>query len=115
VLPRADNPVTLHASKGDAGLPLVHIDCTFGENERSSPRRPTRTRRQCSWPRGCTNVRALFPHLRRRAERPRNGYRRMGLDPATSVLNRHNRRTHVPNLFITDGSHGLPGDAPTHR
>ncbi len=36
--------------------------------------------------------------------RPRNGHRRMGHDPATSVLNRHNQAHDVPNLFITDGS-----------
>ena len=32
------------------------------------------------------------------------GTARMGLDPATSVLNRHNQAHDVPNLFITDGS-----------
>ena len=32
------------------------------------------------------------------------GTARMGRDPATSVLNRHNQAHDVPNLFITDGS-----------
>jgi choline dehydrogenase-like flavoprotein len=32
------------------------------------------------------------------------GTARMGLDPATSVLNRHNQAHDVRNLFITDGS-----------
>ena len=32
------------------------------------------------------------------------GTARMGHDPATSVLNRHNQAHDVPNLFITDGA-----------
>jgi choline dehydrogenase-like flavoprotein len=32
------------------------------------------------------------------------GTARMGLDPATSVLNRHNQAHDVSNLFVTDGS-----------
>jgi choline dehydrogenase-like flavoprotein len=32
------------------------------------------------------------------------GTARMGRDPATSVLNGHNRAHDVQNLFITDGS-----------
>ena len=32
------------------------------------------------------------------------GTARMGHDPETSVLNRHNQAHDVPNLFVTDGS-----------
>ena len=54
---------------------------------------------------GCTNVRALFPHLSPPGTSVHEmGTARMGHDPATSVLNRHNQAHDVPNLFITDGS-----------
>jgi choline dehydrogenase-like flavoprotein len=32
------------------------------------------------------------------------GTARMGKDPKTSVLNRHNQCHDIPNLFVTDGS-----------
>ena len=43
MLPSADNRVTLHESRKDRwGLPLVHIDCTHGENERRLAERANR-------------------------------------------------------------------------
>ena len=106
MLPRADNRITLHASKTDSwGLPLVHIDCTFGENERKLAAQADKDAQAMLRAAGCTNVRALFPHLSPPGTSVHEmGTARMGLDPATSVLNRHNQAHDVPNLFITDGS-----------
>ena len=87
------------------GMPLVHIDCTL-RRERKEARRAGRQGREAMLEAaGCTDVRALFPHLSPPGTSVHEmGTARMGLDPATSVLNRHNQAHDVPNLFITDGS-----------
>jgi len=105
MLPRADNRVTLHATRKDRwGLPLLHIDCTHGENERRLADRGSRDAVQMLVSAGFENVEALGE-----LKAPGNsvhevGTARMGRDPATSVLNAHNQAHDVQNLFITDGS-----------
>ncbi len=57
MLPRADNRVTLHATRKDRwGLPLVHIDCTHGENERRLAERANRDAVQMLVSAGFENV-----------------------------------------------------------
>jgi choline dehydrogenase-like flavoprotein len=106
MLPRPDNRVTLHGSRTDAwGMPLVHIDCSFGENERKLAAQANKDASAMLETAGCTNVRALFPGLSPPGTSVHEmGTARMGLDPKTSVLNRHNQSHDIPNLFITDGS-----------
>jgi choline dehydrogenase-like flavoprotein len=105
MLPRADNRVTLHPSRKDHwGLPLVHIDCTHGENERRLAERATRDAVQMLESAGFENVTpqsAVKPPGHSVHEM---GTARMGRDPATSVLNARNQAHDVQNLFITDGS-----------
>ena len=87
------------------GIPLVHIDCTHGENERRLAERANRDAAQMLAAAGFENVRALFGASVAAGQRVHEmGTARMGHDPATSVLNRHNQAHDVPNLFITDGS-----------
>jgi len=106
MLPRADNRVTLHESRKDSsGLPLLHIDCTFGDNDRKLAAEADRDASAMLVAAGCTNVRKLFPQLKPPGACVHEmGTARMGLDPATSVLNGHNQAHDIPNLFITDGS-----------
>jgi choline dehydrogenase-like flavoprotein len=106
MLPRPDNRVTLHGSRTDAwGMPLAHIDCTFGENELKLAAQANKDASAMLEIAGCTNVRALFPRLSPPGTSVHEmGTARMGLDPGTSVLNRHNQSHDIPNLFITDGS-----------
>jgi len=106
MLPRADNRVTLHASRKDSsGLPLVHIDCTFGDNDRKLAAEADKDASAMLVAAGCTNVRKLFPELKPPGACVHEmGTVRMGRDPATSVLNAHNQAHDIPNLFITDGS-----------
>jgi choline dehydrogenase-like flavoprotein len=106
MLPRPDNRVTLHGYKSDDwGMPLVHINCAFGENELKLAAQANRDARDMLAAAGCTEVRELFPRLSPPgASVHEMGTARMGHDPATSVLNRYNQAHDVPNLFITDGS-----------
>jgi choline dehydrogenase-like flavoprotein len=105
MLPRADNRVTLHATRKDRwGLPLVHIDCTHGENERRLADRASRDAVQMLVSAGFENVTPLGELRAPGHSMHEVGTARMGRDPATSVLNGHNRAHDVQNLFITDGS-----------
>ena len=106
MLPRPDNRVTLHASRTDSsGLPLVHIDCTYGENDLRLAAQADRDASAMLVAAGCSNVRKLFPQLKPPGACVHEmGTARMGHDPATSVLNGHNQAHDIPNLFITDGS-----------
>jgi choline dehydrogenase-like flavoprotein len=105
MLPRPDNRVTLHASRKDGwGIPLVHIDCTHGDNERKLAERANRDAVHMLKAAGFENVvpdSGIKPPGHSVHEM---GTVRMGHDPATSVLNGRNQAHDVRNLFITDGS-----------
>jgi choline dehydrogenase-like flavoprotein len=105
MLPRADNRVTLHSTRKDRwGIPLVHIDCTHGENERKMAERANRDAVQMLTAAGFENV-APFGTIRPPGDSVHEmGTARMGRDPSTSVLNGRNQAHDVRNLFITDGS-----------
>ena len=97
--------MTLHEILKDRwGLPLVHIDCTHGENERRVAERANRDAAQMLAAAGFENIQpsnAVLPPGQCVHEM---GTARMGRDPATSVLYGFNQAHDVPNLFITDGS-----------
>jgi choline dehydrogenase-like flavoprotein len=106
MLPRAENRVTLHPTATDRwGIPIVHIDVVHGDNERKIAERANRDAMQMLSEAGFEDV---VP-FDRAIHAPGNtvhemGTARMGLDPATSVLDRHNQAHDVKNLFVTDGS-----------
>ena len=105
MLPRADNRVTLHDFRKDRwGLPLLHIDCTFGENERRIAERANRDAAQMLAAAGFENVAPLGEIKPPGSSVHEMGTARMGRDPATSVLNGRNQAHDLQNLFITDGS-----------
>jgi choline dehydrogenase-like flavoprotein len=105
MLPRADNRVTLHESRKDRwGIPLVHIDCTHGENERRLAERANRDAVQMLLAAGFEDVERLGNVSPPGHSVHEMGTARMGRDPATSVLNGRNQAHDLQNLFITDGS-----------
>jgi choline dehydrogenase-like flavoprotein len=106
MLPRADNRVTLHPTRKDQwGIPLVHIDCTHGENDLKLADQANKDAYDMLVAAGCENVRGLYERVATPGSSVHEmGTARMGRDPATSVLNAHNLAHDVPNLFITDGS-----------
>jgi choline dehydrogenase-like flavoprotein len=105
MLPRADNRVTLHETRKDQwGIPLVHIDVTHSDNERRLAERANRDAAAMLTAAGYENVTSLGEIRPPGHSVHEMGTCRMGRDPATSVLNRHNQAHDVPNLFITDGS-----------
>src|SRR6185312_11475334 len=105
MLPRADNRVTLDEKRRDAwGLPLVHIDCTHGENERRLAERANQDAVRMLIAAGFENVTPFGAIRPPGASIHEMGTARMGRDPATSFLNGHNQSHEVANLFVTDGS-----------
>ncbi len=105
MLPRADNRVTLHEFRKDRwGIPLLHIDCTHGENERKIAERANRDAVKMLIAAGFENVAPISGVRPPGGAVHEMGTARMGHDPATSVLNGRNQAHDVQNLFITDGS-----------
>jgi choline dehydrogenase-like flavoprotein len=133
MLPDADNRVTLDPGKRDAwGLPVPHIRCWMGENERRMLKAESASIKEMAdaagfeteWigsPLGLQEYgRGAYPNedpvsrfLFRRffkgsmtmgAAIHESGGARMGDDPKTSVLNNHNQAWDVKNLFVTDAS-----------
>jgi choline dehydrogenase-like flavoprotein len=82
----------------------VRIHCRYGENERLMAADQHRCLEEMAEVAGWeveTNETELGPPGLSAHEM---GTARMGADPATSVLDRHNRCWDVPNLFVTDGA-----------
>ena len=104
MLPNPDNRVTLHEKRTDKwGMPLLHIDCSHGENEARMSRQILAD--------GKAMVEAAGGMVMAQAEESGTpglgihemGTVRMGRDPATSVLNGWNQAHEARNLFCTDG------------
>lgn len=105
-LPRFENHVRLDPEKKDAwGIPVLHIDASYGENERAM----AKAMRQ--------DLGNMLDELKlENAVPPREnisvfgknihecGTARMGNDPKKSVLNRFNQMHDVPNVFVTDSA-----------
>ena len=105
MLPNPDNRVTLHPTRTDKwGIPIVHIDCAIGDNERKMAKQIILD--------GKAMVEAAGGQVMTTMDTPGTpglgihemGTACMGRNPKTSVLNQYNQTHDVKNLFITDGS-----------
>jgi choline dehydrogenase-like flavoprotein len=105
MLPNPANRVTLDPTRTDKwGIPLVHIECEHGENERKMANKIIED--------GKAMMQAVGAMIVNTATAPappglgihEMGTACMGKDPKTSVLNAFNQAHDVPNLFITDGA-----------
>ena len=107
MLPYEDNAVTLNHDKLDAdGLPTLHIDCSFHENEL---RMIADMQEQAADMLTACGAKDIITLGTPEAHPPgigihEMGTARMGRDPKTSVLNGNNQCHDVPNLFVTDGA-----------
>lgn len=104
-LPDHRNRITLDPAKTDAwGLPVLAIDCEFGENERLMRRDMMNDMAEMLEASGVKDVRVYdntsFPGMGIHEM----GTARMGRDPKTSVLNGRNQVWEAPNVFVTDGA-----------
>jgi choline dehydrogenase-like flavoprotein len=105
VLPNYENKIYLDLQNRDQwGLPLVKINFEYGSNELAMMKHMTEASRDIL-------TKAGFNILKSHKNSPtpgsavhEMGTARMGNDPRTSVLNKHNQMHDVKNVFITDGS-----------
>jgi choline dehydrogenase-like flavoprotein len=105
MLPRADNRITLSSRRDKWGIPLVRIECSYGENELKLAARANQDALEMLQAAGYANVRLRHPAPAAPGYGIHEmGTARMGRDPATSVLNGWNQAHDVANLFVTDGA-----------
>jgi choline dehydrogenase-like flavoprotein len=105
MLPRPENRVTINKDVKDAwGIPVVHIDCSHGENEKAMARDMVESLKEMAheakFEVAYANPFLAAPGLGIHEV----GTARMGNDPKTSVLNKFNQSWDVKNLFVTDGA-----------
>jgi len=104
-LPRFENHVRLDETMVDAwGIPVLHIDCAFGDNERKLVKDMAVTAAEMLEAMGAENVRARAEISPPGLGIHEVGTARMGNDPKTSVVNRWQQAHDVKNLFLMDGS-----------
>jgi choline dehydrogenase-like flavoprotein len=104
-LPNHDNKMTLDYNKlDDWGLPTVTFDAEWKENELEMRKDMKQQAVEMLEKAGFKNVHTFDNLAAPGIAIHEMGTARMGHDPKTSVLNKHNQIHTVPNVYVTDGS-----------
>jgi choline dehydrogenase-like flavoprotein len=105
VLPNHKNRISLDKDKRDKwGLPVLAFDCEIRENEKKMRIDMANDAAEMLEAAG---VKKVSPHDNAYVLGQgihEMGTARMGRDPKTSVLNKHNQVWDAPNVFVTDGA-----------
>lgn len=105
ILPYYDNYAELSDDKTDQwGIPQLEIHGSLRENEKNMREDMASTAAEMLEAAGGKDVSPYFSEYLFGEGIHEMGTARMGHDPETSVLNRHNQTHDVPNLFVTDGA-----------
>ena len=105
ILPYHENRIYLdHATKDKWGLPVLAMDCEIKENELKMRRDMLADAAETLEAAGARNVKARDTGYTFGRGIHEMGTARMGADPRSSVLNRHNQVWDAPNVFVTDGA-----------
>ncbi len=105
VLPRHENRVYQHPTKKDKwGLPLLAFDCEFVENDLNMRKDMKADAVEMLELAGFKNVVAFDSIGAMGKGIHEMGTARMGKDPKTSVLNKHNQVHGAKNVYVTDGA-----------
>ncbi len=105
-LPYWDNRVSLNETKRDKwGLPQLDIHFEWRDNERKMFDAMNDEAGAILHAAGAVNVTPPSPHMHKPGLTIHEmGTARMGHDPKTSILNKHNQCHDVANVFVTDGA-----------
>ncbi|HEY1793481.1 MAG TPA: GMC family oxidoreductase [Opitutaceae bacterium] len=104
-LPNHNNKVTLDKNKKDKwGLPVLAMDADIGENEHKMRKDMADDAAEMLEAAGVKNVKKHEDTYAMGQGIHEMGTARMGLDPKTSVLNKHNQVWDAPNVYVTDGA-----------
>ena len=105
VLPYHENHMSLNYEKLDKwGLPTIVFDAEFKENERKMKEDWKVQAAEMLEAAGCKDVNIYDSNAPIGKGIHEMGTARMGHDPKTSVLNKHNQLHSVKNVFVTDGA-----------
>ena len=105
MLPDPNNRVMLDNEQKDQwGMPLLKIDCKWGDNEDAMTRDAVNSAAEMLEAAGFKNITAFDNHQAPGLAIHEMGTCRMGRDPKTSMLNGWNQLHTVKNVFVTDGS-----------
>jgi len=105
VLPYHENRMYLDYDKIDVfGMPKIVFDAEFKENEKKMKEDWKVQAAEMLENSGCKDVAIFDSNAPIGKGIHEMGTARMGHDPKTSVLNKHNQIHSVPNLFVTDGA-----------
>jgi choline dehydrogenase-like flavoprotein len=105
ILPYHENKITLDKSTKDKwGLPVLSFDCEWKENERKMREDMANDAVEILEAAGMKNVKSYQGDGTIGRGIHEMGTARMGKDPKTSVLNKHNQVWDAPNVYVTDGA-----------
>ena len=105
VLPYHENRMYLNHDKIDQfGLPKIVFDAEFKENEKKMKEDGKIQAAEMLESAGCKDVNIFDSNAPIGKGIHEMGTARMGHDPKTSVLNKHNQIHSVPNVYMTDGA-----------
>lgn len=104
-LPYHENKMTLDRDNPDKwGIPVVVFDAEFKENEKKMRQDMMNDAAEMLETSGLKNVKTFDNESYPGTAIHEMGTARMGHDPETSVLNKHNQVHAAKNVFVTDGS-----------
>jgi choline dehydrogenase-like flavoprotein len=105
MLPYKDNRIWLDKDlKDDWGIPLLHADISWHENEDAMAKDAVEQFREMFEAAGLKNITSEDNHQAPGKDIHEMGGCRMGKDPQTSMLNKWNQLHAVKNVFVTDGA-----------
>jgi choline dehydrogenase-like flavoprotein len=105
MLPYHDNKITLSKDKKDKwGMPVIEFDVEFKENEKNMRIDIVNDAKEMLDAAGIKNIRGGDSTCEPGWGIHEMGTARMGKDPKTSVLNKHNQVWDALNVYVTDGS-----------
>jgi len=103
-LPYHENKITLNKKVKDKwGLPVLDFDCEIKENEKKMRKDMMEDAKEMFEAAGVKNVKTYDNGYALGMGIHEMGTARMGKDPKSSVLNKHNQVWDAKNLFVTDG------------
>lgn len=105
ILPDHSNKVTLDKTKKDKwGLNVLSFDAELKDNERKMRKDMQADAEEMLTAMGAKDVKGYEGNGVQGRGIHEMGTARMGADPKTSVLNKHNQIWDAPNVYVTDGS-----------
>jgi choline dehydrogenase-like flavoprotein len=105
MLPYHENKITLDKNKKDKwGLPVLSVDCEIKDNEKKMRQDMMNDAKEMLEAAGLKNVHTYDNGYYPGMGIHEMGTARMGRDPKSSVLNKHNQIWDAPNVYVTDGA-----------